>query len=81
VSDQLHAPAALPPAIHWIGGWVSLKTGLKDVKRRKINRLLLFGETVAVYCENHMKHTNTLVGRMQSFGVLKQVVHIITSGL
>jgi hypothetical protein len=26
------------------------------------NRLLLFGETVAVYCENHAEHTNTLCG-------------------
>jgi hypothetical protein len=23
------------------------------------NRLMLFGETVAVYCENHTKHTDT----------------------
>jgi hypothetical protein len=28
---------------------------------------MLFGETVAVYCENHTEHTDTLcVGRMQS---------------
>jgi hypothetical protein len=26
-------------------------------------RLILFGETVAVYCENHMEHTNTLCGQ------------------
>jgi hypothetical protein len=32
---------------------------------------MLFGETVAVYCED----------RMQSFGVLKRVVHIVTTGL
>jgi translation initiation factor IF-1 len=24
---------------------------------------MLFGETVAVYCENHMEHTNTLCGQ------------------
>jgi hypothetical protein len=43
---------------------------------------MLFGETVAVYCENHMEHTDTLCGgRMQSFGVLKVVVHIVTTGL
>jgi hypothetical protein len=27
------------------------------------NRLMLFGERVAVYCENHMEHTNTLCGQ------------------
>jgi hypothetical protein len=27
------------------------------------NRLMLFRETVAVYCENHMEHTNTLCGQ------------------
>jgi hypothetical protein len=27
------------------------------------NRLMLFGETVAIYCENHMEHTNILCGR------------------
>jgi hypothetical protein len=30
------------------------------VSATKPNRLMLFGETVAVYCENHMEHTNTL---------------------
>jgi hypothetical protein len=39
---------------------------------------MLYRETVAVYCENHMEHTDTLCGRMQSFGVLKRVVHIVT---
>jgi hypothetical protein len=24
----------------------------------ELNRLMLFGETVAVYCENHMEHTD-----------------------
>jgi hypothetical protein len=24
---------------------------------------MLFGETVAVYCENHMEHTNTICGQ------------------
>jgi hypothetical protein len=40
---------------------------------------MLFGETTAVYCENHKEHINTLWGRMQSFSVLKQVVHIVTT--
>jgi hypothetical protein len=36
---------------------------------------MLFRETSDVYCENHMKHTIHCVGRMQSFSMLKQVVH------
>jgi hypothetical protein len=35
---------------------------------------MLFGETIAVYCENHTKHKYTLWGRMQGFSMLKQVV-------
>jgi hypothetical protein len=27
------------------------------------NRLMLFRETVAVYCENHKEHTDTLCGQ------------------
>jgi hypothetical protein len=43
---------------------------------------MLFGKMVAVYCENHTEHTDTVcVGRMQSFSMLKQVVHILTTGL
>jgi hypothetical protein len=30
------------------------------------NRLMLFKETVAVYCENHTEHTNTLCGQKTS---------------
>jgi hypothetical protein len=45
------------------------------------NRLMLFRETVAVYCENHAEHKYTLWGRIQSFSMLKQVVHIVTTRL
>jgi hypothetical protein len=38
---------------------------------------MLFGETVAVYCENHTEHTDTLCG--QSVSVLKQVVRVVTT--
>jgi hypothetical protein len=31
------------------------------------NRLMLFRETVAVYCENHTEHTNTLCGQNAEF--------------
>jgi hypothetical protein len=27
------------------------------------NRLMQFGEVIAVYCENHMEHINTLCGQ------------------
>jgi hypothetical protein len=35
VSGQLHAPAALSPCNPWIGGWLSHRTGLDDVEKRK----------------------------------------------
>jgi hypothetical protein len=47
----------------------------------KPNRLMPFTERVAVYCENHTKHTNTHhVVRVQNFRVLRSVVHIVTTG-
>jgi hypothetical protein len=42
---------------------------------------MLFGETVAVYSENHTEHTNTLCERNVGFSMLKQVVHLLTTGL
>jgi hypothetical protein len=39
---------------------------------------MLFRGKIAVYCENRTKHTNTYVGRMQSFIMLKQVIYIYT---
>jgi hypothetical protein len=42
---------------------------------------MLFRETVAVYCENRTEHRYTLVGRMQSFSMLKQMVRILTTKL
>jgi hypothetical protein len=32
---------------------------------------MLFGETVAVYCENHMEHANTLRGQNAEFWNVK----------
>jgi hypothetical protein len=41
---------------------------------------MLFRETVAVYCENHMEHTNTLCGQNgKSFPMIQQVVHTVTA--
>jgi hypothetical protein len=32
---------------------------------------MLFGETVAVYCENHTEHTDTLCGENVAFWYVK----------
>jgi len=44
-----------------------------------INRLMIFKEIIAAYCENHMNHTNT---PLKNVDVLRlgQVVHIVTAG-
>jgi hypothetical protein len=42
---------------------------------------MLFRERVAVYCENHTEHANTLCGQNAEFSMLQQVVHIVTTGL
>jgi hypothetical protein len=41
---------------------------------REPNRVMLFEETVAVYCENHMEHTNTLCGQNAELLMLNHVV-------
>jgi hypothetical protein len=51
------------------------------VSATKLTRLMLFGETVALYCENHTEHTNTMYGRMQSFIMVKNMVHMSTVAL
>jgi hypothetical protein len=48
------------------------------VPATKPNRLMLFREIIAVYCENHTEHTNTLCGQHADvFLRLKQAVHIV----
>jgi hypothetical protein len=37
------------------------------VSATKPNRLMLFGETVAVYCENYTEHIDTLRGQNAEF--------------
>jgi hypothetical protein len=37
------------------------------VSMTKTNRLMLFGEIIAVYCENHTEHINTLCGQNAEF--------------
>jgi hypothetical protein len=41
------------------------------VSDTKPNRLMLFRETVAVYCENHTEHTNSLCGQNAEFWYVK----------
>jgi hypothetical protein len=45
------------------------------------NRLMLFREIIAVYCENHTEHINTLCGQNVGFSILKLLVHIVTAVL
>lgn len=42
----------------------------------KIKQLMLLRGTIVAYCENDMKHKNS-VGRLPRFGILTQVVHIV----
>jgi hypothetical protein len=47
----------------------------------KPDRLMLFKEIIAVYFEN-IRYTQThSVGSMQSFDMLKQEVHVVTTGV
>jgi hypothetical protein len=41
------------------------------------NRLMLFREIVAVHCEKHTEHINTISGQNAEFFVLKVVAYII----
>jgi hypothetical protein len=41
------------------------------VSARKINQLMLFRETIAIYCENHTEHINTLGGQNAEFWYVK----------
>jgi hypothetical protein len=52
----------------------SVFKGLQEthyVSATKPNRLMLFRKTVAVYCENHTEHTNTLRGQNVEFWYVK----------
>jgi hypothetical protein len=60
--------------------WVRTSQETHYVSATKPSRLMLFGEIIAVYCENHTEHTNTLCGQNAEFWILKQMVHIVTNG-
>jgi hypothetical protein len=51
------------------------------ISATKPNRLMLHRETVAVYYENHVEHTNRLCGQNLKFSMLKQVVYIVTADI
>jgi hypothetical protein len=67
--------------------WAEYKNSVRTsqethyVSATKPNRLMLFREIIAVYCENHMEHMNTLHGPTVKYSMLKQMVHIVTTGL
>jgi hypothetical protein len=42
-----------------------------NVTTTETNRLMLFGDTVAVYCDNHREHTDTLCGKNENFLYVK----------
>jgi hypothetical protein len=43
------------------------------VSTTETNRLMLFGEAVAVYCENHTKHTNTMRAQNEQQSIEKNI--------
>jgi hypothetical protein len=49
------------------------------ISSTKPNRLMLFRETVAVYCENHTGHTHTFCDQNEGFLCVKEDIYI-TSG-
>jgi translation initiation factor IF-1 len=61
---------------------VRTSQGTHSVPITTTNRLMLLNEKIAVYCENHMEHINTLCGQnagLWHFGMLKRVVHIVAT--
>jgi hypothetical protein len=42
-----------------------------NVFATKPNRLMLFREIIAVYCENHTEHINTLCGQNAEFLIVR----------
>jgi hypothetical protein len=42
---------------------------------------MLFREIIAVFCENHVKHIDTLLTKSSIFLLLKHMVHMVTTGL
>jgi hypothetical protein len=55
----------------WYVNSVRTSQGTHYVTATNPNRLMVFGETVAVYCENRTDHTNTLCGQDVEFWYVK----------
>ena len=47
----------------------------------KISQLMLYREIIAVCCQIHTKHTNTLCGQNVELLNVKLAIHIVTTGL
>ena len=41
----------------------------------------MYKEILDIYCEHQMNRTNTACGKVQSFLLLQQVVHMVNNGL
>ena len=52
-----------------------------SVSTIKTGRLELFRKIIDVNCERGVKHINKLYGEMQTFVMLQQLVHIVTTAL
>jgi hypothetical protein len=72
-------PGIRPKIIFKISVCTSQETHYVSVT--KPNWLVLFRETVAVYCKNHTEHTDILCGQSADFSVVNLVVHIVTTEL
>jgi hypothetical protein len=51
-------------------------TETHHISATKPNRLMLFKETVAVYCENRTEHTNTLCGQNADFPLILKLASV-----
>jgi hypothetical protein len=84
VERDLFLAKPYSPSLHGLSDANIFKNSVRTsqethyVSATEPNRLMLFRETVAVYCENHTGHTNSLCGQNSKFLMLKQVVHIVT---
>jgi hypothetical protein len=47
------------------------------ISATETNRLMLFGETVSVYCENHMLHTNTVCTSQETHYVSDTEINLL----
>jgi hypothetical protein len=65
-NTQIHCVGRMQSSVLYTNP-VPTSQGTHYVSATKPNRLMLFRERVAVYCENHTEHTNTLCGQNAEF--------------